>query len=222
MMGTLDVIAGSDWMSILPGVMMAGDIASPAFTVNPIVDPSLSLDLVVIEPSRQSMRPAAATFFTVLAEETRRLNALEMRQQSGFGDRFALQSATFLKMNQMRRGVNMNAAARGFEDRAHERNGRALAIGAADGHDRPGRPDIKHAADLLDAVEAERDRLRMQLLQVREPLLQGFRFQMIDGTNQTAAGSRNNSVMRLASLSRISRRSTIMSIAPCSSRNSER
>lgn len=76
MMGTLDHVARSGWVTVLPGVMMAADVESESFTVNPIVDPPLVLDLVVIEPSRRAMSPAAARFFAILGEETRRLNAV--------------------------------------------------------------------------------------------------------------------------------------------------
>jgi DNA-binding transcriptional LysR family regulator len=74
MMGTLDIVATSDWVSVLPGIMMAGEAGESPFSVRPIDDPPLFLDLVVIEPARRQMRPEAAAFFSVLAEETRRLN----------------------------------------------------------------------------------------------------------------------------------------------------
>ena len=74
MMGTLDTVAGSDWVTVLPGVMMAAEVARGDFTVNPLADPPLDLELVVIEPSRRSMKPAAAAFYAVLERETRRLN----------------------------------------------------------------------------------------------------------------------------------------------------
>ena len=74
MMGTLDTVASSEWVTVLPGVMMAAEIERATFTVRPIVDPPLNLDLVVIEPARRSMTPAAAAFFDALAAETRRLN----------------------------------------------------------------------------------------------------------------------------------------------------
>lgn len=74
MMGTLDTVASSDWVTVLPGVMMASEVAHAGFTVRPIVDPPLDLDLVVIEPARRSMTPPAAAFFAVLERETRRLN----------------------------------------------------------------------------------------------------------------------------------------------------
>lgn len=76
MMGTLDYVAGSDWVTVLPGVMMAADVTRSQFKVNPLCDPSLVLDLVSIEPSRRPLTPAAAAFHEVLAAQTRRLNAL--------------------------------------------------------------------------------------------------------------------------------------------------
>lgn len=76
MMGTLDHVAGSDWVTVLPGVMMAADIGQGPFKVNPIVTPSLRLDLVSIEPSRRTPSPAAAAFYAILELETRRLNSI--------------------------------------------------------------------------------------------------------------------------------------------------
>lgn len=75
MMGTLDYVASTGWVTILPAVMMAGDVAGSRFKVNPIAEPRLDLDLVSIQPSRRALSPAAAAFFAILAAETRRLNA---------------------------------------------------------------------------------------------------------------------------------------------------
>jgi DNA-binding transcriptional LysR family regulator len=74
MMATLDYVATTDWVTVLPGVMMAGDIKGGRFKVNPIAEPPLDLDLVSIEPSRRALSPAAAAFFAFLAAETARLN----------------------------------------------------------------------------------------------------------------------------------------------------
>jgi DNA-binding transcriptional LysR family regulator len=74
MLGTLDFIARTDWMAILPGIMMASEIRSRQFTVNPIADPPFGLDLVLIEPSRQPMSASAQAFLQVLHEESVRLN----------------------------------------------------------------------------------------------------------------------------------------------------
>lgn len=76
MLGTLDLVAGSDWITILPGVMMANDIKTRHYVINPLAQPPLETDLVLIEPARQPLLPAAETFLAVLEEETTRLNEL--------------------------------------------------------------------------------------------------------------------------------------------------
>lgn len=75
MMGTLDLVATSDWATILPGVMMAADLDRDRFNVNPIVDPVLNLELVLIEPARAPMDPTAKAFLQVLESEAGRMNA---------------------------------------------------------------------------------------------------------------------------------------------------
>jgi DNA-binding transcriptional LysR family regulator len=76
MLGTLDLVAGSDWVTILPGVMMANDIHTRHYVINPLNLPPLDTDLVLIEPARQPLSPAAETFLAVLEQETTRLNDL--------------------------------------------------------------------------------------------------------------------------------------------------
>jgi DNA-binding transcriptional LysR family regulator len=76
MMGTLDLVSRSDWVTILPGIMMAADVERRAFTVNPIADPPLSVELVLIEPARSTMSAAAEAFLAVLTEEARLVNAV--------------------------------------------------------------------------------------------------------------------------------------------------
>ena len=73
MLGTLDLVARSDWVTLLPGIMMAADIEKPTVTINPIVNPVFTLDLVLIEPSRRAMSPAAQTFLDMLQLESERL-----------------------------------------------------------------------------------------------------------------------------------------------------
>jgi LysR family nitrogen assimilation transcriptional regulator len=73
MLGTLDFVSRSDWVTILPGIMMATDIERPSVTINPIVDPVFTLDLVLIEPSRRAMSPAAQLFVAMLQLESARL-----------------------------------------------------------------------------------------------------------------------------------------------------
>ncbi|MBW8267975.1 LysR family transcriptional regulator [Caldovatus aquaticus] len=77
MLGTLDLVASTGWVTILPGIMMASEAGAPArrqFTVSPLAAPPLALDLVLIEPARRALSAAAAAFLAVLEEETARLN----------------------------------------------------------------------------------------------------------------------------------------------------
>jgi len=74
MLGTLDFVSRTDWVAILPGLMMASETRARTFTVNPIVAPPFSLDLVLIEPSRRPMSPAVQAFLEMLEEESERLN----------------------------------------------------------------------------------------------------------------------------------------------------
>ena len=74
MLGTLDFVSRTDWLAILPGIMMANETRRREFTVNPIADPAFGLDLVLIEPSRRPMSPGAQAFLEVLEEESQRLN----------------------------------------------------------------------------------------------------------------------------------------------------
>lgn len=75
MFGTLDLVANTDWVSILPGIMMASDIERDLFTINMIVEPRLMLDLLLIEPMRLPMGPVAETFLKLLEDETAKTNA---------------------------------------------------------------------------------------------------------------------------------------------------
>jgi DNA-binding transcriptional LysR family regulator len=75
MLGTLDFVARSDWLTVLPGIMMAIDDASGRLKTHPIADPPFSLDLVLIEPSRRPLSQPAQVFLDLLQLEADRLNA---------------------------------------------------------------------------------------------------------------------------------------------------
>ena len=74
MLGTLDFVARTDWVAILPALMMGIETRPRLFCVNPIVSPPFSLDLVLIEPSRRPMSPAVQAFLQMLEEESSRIN----------------------------------------------------------------------------------------------------------------------------------------------------
>ncbi len=76
MMGTLDLVASSDWVTIIPALMMTAEIGRMHFAVAPLVDPTASLDLVVIAPMRRTLSTAARAFLEILREQAVSLNDL--------------------------------------------------------------------------------------------------------------------------------------------------
>ena len=62
MMATLDLVARSDWATILPGCLCLPDIDLPIRKLHPIVHPPLTVDYVLIEPMSQAQSPAAQLF----------------------------------------------------------------------------------------------------------------------------------------------------------------
>jgi LysR family nitrogen assimilation transcriptional regulator len=76
MMGTLDFVATSDWVTVIPALMMTSEIGSKQFSVAPIIDPTAPLDLVLIEPMRRTLSIAARTFLEIVRSEAVRLNNL--------------------------------------------------------------------------------------------------------------------------------------------------
>jgi LysR family transcriptional regulator, nitrogen assimilation regulatory protein len=76
MMGTLDLVAHSDWVTVIPALMMTAEIGRMHFSVAPIVDPTATLDLVVIEPMRRTLNVAARAFLDIIRTEAVSLNNL--------------------------------------------------------------------------------------------------------------------------------------------------
>lgn len=76
MLGTLDMVLYGDWLTILPGVMFTPLNNQDRFKVNPLCDPPLFTELVVIEPARRALPAAAEAFCALLKLETGRINAI--------------------------------------------------------------------------------------------------------------------------------------------------
>lgn len=74
MIGTLDLVAHSDWLAILPALMIAENINGTRFTVVRMAEPELMLDLVTVEPARHSLPPSARIFQSILKAHSVRLN----------------------------------------------------------------------------------------------------------------------------------------------------
>jgi hypothetical protein len=129
---------------------------------------------------------------------------------------------------QVRRGVGADALAQRQQQALDHRDTGSLAVGAAHRDHRGPRPRQPHArGNGADTLQAEDDlRHRMARLQVRQPVGQRSRQgpHRLSRAAHTAAGSARpvNFASNEAMRSRICWRCTIMSIAPCSSRNSLR
>ncbi len=68
MMATLDLVAKSDWVTILPGCLGYPDIDQHQHNLHPL-RPSLTGDYVLIEPTARTMSAAAAAFAEAIAGE---------------------------------------------------------------------------------------------------------------------------------------------------------
>jgi LysR family nitrogen assimilation transcriptional regulator len=62
MIATLEFVARSEWVTILPSVISVNDIGRGELIVNPIVSPELHADFVVIQPTRRTLSTQARMF----------------------------------------------------------------------------------------------------------------------------------------------------------------
>jgi DNA-binding transcriptional LysR family regulator len=75
MLTALDLVAQSDWLTIVPGIMMADERIQTRWSIHPIADPPLAVDLMLIEPSKRPLDPAAQAFLEALEQATIEINA---------------------------------------------------------------------------------------------------------------------------------------------------
>jgi len=71
MIGTLEFVAATDWVTVLPSVICVNDIERGDLVVNPIDDPPLYAEFVVIEPARHTLSVQAQLFLERLEEEVK-------------------------------------------------------------------------------------------------------------------------------------------------------
>jgi DNA-binding transcriptional LysR family regulator len=81
MMGTIELIAASDWVSILPGALCYPDLVGGARKIHPIEEPPLFVDYVLITPASRLLGSAARGFADALKSEIVRLGA-EIRERT--------------------------------------------------------------------------------------------------------------------------------------------
>jgi LysR family tcuABC transcriptional regulator len=73
MIGTLEFVARCDWVAILSGLICVNDIGGPDRVINPIHDPPLIAEFVVISPSRRTLSTQARLFLESFEAEIARI-----------------------------------------------------------------------------------------------------------------------------------------------------
>jgi LysR family transcriptional regulator, nitrogen assimilation regulatory protein len=74
-----DFVVRTDWCSIHAGIAMMHEYDGDQFSVSPLADPPLILDLFQIERARHPMAPEVAAFMAVLQKETLKLQERALR-----------------------------------------------------------------------------------------------------------------------------------------------
>src|SRR5215210_2744678 len=69
MIGTLEFVAATDWIAVLPSLICVNDSGRSDLVINPIVDPPLYAEFVVIEPARHALTVQAQLFLERLQAE---------------------------------------------------------------------------------------------------------------------------------------------------------
>jgi len=76
MIGTLEFVARSDWVTILPSVISVNDIGRGELIVNPLVEPELHAEFVVIQPARRVLSTQARLFLERFEREVAHIHAV--------------------------------------------------------------------------------------------------------------------------------------------------
>ena len=79
MIGTLEFVAATDWVAVLPSLICVNDIDRSELVINPIIDPPLYAEFVVIEPARHTLSVQAQLFLERLQGEVSRIQAILKR-----------------------------------------------------------------------------------------------------------------------------------------------
>jgi LysR family transcriptional regulator, nitrogen assimilation regulatory protein len=79
MIGTLEFVAATDWVAVLPGLICVNDIGRNDLVINPIADPPLYAEFVIIEPARRALSVQARLFVQRLEAEVARVRGVWRR-----------------------------------------------------------------------------------------------------------------------------------------------
>jgi DNA-binding transcriptional LysR family regulator len=76
MIGTLEFVARSDWVTVLPSLISVNDIGKGGLVVNPIAAPPLYAEFVVIQPARRTLSVPARLFLERFEAEVAHIQAI--------------------------------------------------------------------------------------------------------------------------------------------------
>jgi DNA-binding transcriptional LysR family regulator len=76
MIGTLEFVARSDWVTVLPSLICINDIGKGDLVVNPIINPTLRAEFVVIQPARRTLSLPARRFLECFEAQVDNIHAL--------------------------------------------------------------------------------------------------------------------------------------------------
>jgi len=83
MIGTLEFVARSEWVTVLPSLISVNDIAGSNLVINPIADPPLYAEFVVIQPARRTLSTQARLFLERFEAEIAHILSVWERAISG-------------------------------------------------------------------------------------------------------------------------------------------
>ena len=75
MMGTLELVANSDWIAILPATLCHPDLSGNSLKIHPLIEPELGVDYALIEPATRTLSPAAQLFAAAVERQIARIAA---------------------------------------------------------------------------------------------------------------------------------------------------
>lgn len=76
MIGTLEFVARTDWLTVLPSLIAVNDLGKRDLVVNPIVDPPLHAEFVIVQPSRRPLSVPARLFLERFEAEIANIQAI--------------------------------------------------------------------------------------------------------------------------------------------------
>lgn len=83
MIGTLEFVARTDWVTILPGLICVNDIGRAELVTNPLAGPPLHADFVLIQPARRTLSTQARLFLDRFEDEVAHIQAVWDRAIGG-------------------------------------------------------------------------------------------------------------------------------------------